>query len=158
MAALWMGLEVLPVGGSSGTQIWVAVPHGVCPVWFCWELEPKLEGVSGFVFAPGQVPADPWRRLLQEGVLRPEVRRYLFYSSRGFQIAMAVVRAPRAARPGTGVLVPTEGLGFGWGANPGSVTFLVGSLGNPSSQNSCGWRARPSLHRLAGTPTRAGCW
>ncbi|KAM4761240.1 transmembrane protein 268 isoform 1-T3 [Cyanocitta cristata] len=38
-----------------------------------------------------QVPADPWRRLLQEGVLRPEVRRYLFYSSRGFQIAMAVV-------------------------------------------------------------------
>ncbi|XP_019140548.1 transmembrane protein 268 isoform X2 [Corvus cornix cornix] len=39
-----------------------------------------------------QVPADPWRRLLQEGVLRPEVRRYLFYSSRAFQIAMAVVR------------------------------------------------------------------
>uniref|UniRef100_A0A8U7P988 Transmembrane protein 268 n=1 Tax=Corvus moneduloides TaxID=1196302 RepID=A0A8U7P988_CORMO len=38
-----------------------------------------------------QVPADPWRRLLQEGVLRPEVRRYLFYSSRAFQIAMAVV-------------------------------------------------------------------
>ncbi|XP_064250019.1 transmembrane protein 268 isoform X6 [Passer domesticus] len=38
-----------------------------------------------------QVPMDPWRRLIQEGVLRPEVRRYLFYSSRGFQIAMAVV-------------------------------------------------------------------
>ncbi|XP_015500699.1 transmembrane protein 268 isoform X2 [Parus major] len=38
-----------------------------------------------------QVPADPWKRLIQEGVLRPEVRRYLFYSSRGFQIAMAVV-------------------------------------------------------------------
>ncbi|XP_053852668.1 transmembrane protein 268 isoform X5 [Vidua macroura] len=38
-----------------------------------------------------QVPMDLWRRLIQEGVLRPEVRRYLFYSSRGFQIAMAVV-------------------------------------------------------------------
>ncbi|XP_039939450.1 transmembrane protein 268 isoform X2 [Hirundo rustica] len=38
-----------------------------------------------------QVPMDPWRRLIQEGVLRPQVRRYLFYSSRGFQIAMAVV-------------------------------------------------------------------
>ncbi|XP_039575867.1 transmembrane protein 268 isoform X2 [Passer montanus] len=37
-----------------------------------------------------QVPMDLWRRLIQEGVLRPEVRRYLFYSSRGFQIAMAV--------------------------------------------------------------------
>ncbi|XP_017595829.1 PREDICTED: transmembrane protein C9orf91 homolog isoform X1 [Corvus brachyrhynchos] len=72
-----------------------------------------------------QVPADPWRRLLQEGVLRPEVRRYLFYSSRAFQIAMAVVRVPRAARPGTGVLVPTGGAGFGWGANPGSDAFLV---------------------------------
>ncbi|XP_068067588.1 transmembrane protein 268 isoform X5 [Anomalospiza imberbis] len=38
-----------------------------------------------------QVPMDLWRRLIQEGVLKPEVRRYLFYSSRGFQIAMAVV-------------------------------------------------------------------
>ncbi|KAI1232056.1 hypothetical protein IHE44_0007107 [Lamprotornis superbus] len=38
-----------------------------------------------------QVPEDPWRRLIQEGLLRPEVRRFLFYSSRGFQIAMAMV-------------------------------------------------------------------
>ncbi|XP_066057072.1 transmembrane protein 268 isoform X3 [Chamaea fasciata] len=38
-----------------------------------------------------QVPMDPWKRLIQEGILRPEVRRFLFYSSRGFQIAMAVV-------------------------------------------------------------------
>ncbi|XP_038012566.1 transmembrane protein 268 isoform X4 [Motacilla alba alba] len=38
-----------------------------------------------------QVPMDACCRLIQEGVLRPEVRRYLFYSSRGFQIAMAVV-------------------------------------------------------------------
>uniref|UniRef100_A0A8C9MWI3 Transmembrane protein 268 n=1 Tax=Serinus canaria TaxID=9135 RepID=A0A8C9MWI3_SERCA len=38
-----------------------------------------------------QVPMDLWRRLIQEGVLSPQVRRYLFYSSRGFQIAMAMV-------------------------------------------------------------------
>ncbi|KAM4889881.1 transmembrane protein 268 [Sylvia borin] len=38
-----------------------------------------------------QVPMDAWKRLIQEAVLRPEVRRFLFYSSRGFQIAMAVV-------------------------------------------------------------------
>ncbi|XP_063265301.1 transmembrane protein 268 isoform X4 [Prinia subflava] len=38
-----------------------------------------------------QVPMDPCRRLLQEGLLRPPVRRYLFYSSRGFQMAMAGV-------------------------------------------------------------------
>uniref|UniRef100_A0A8D2NQ70 Transmembrane protein 268 n=1 Tax=Zosterops lateralis melanops TaxID=1220523 RepID=A0A8D2NQ70_ZOSLA len=38
-----------------------------------------------------QVPMDPWKKLIQEGLLRPEVRRFLFYSSRGFQIAMAVV-------------------------------------------------------------------
>ncbi|XP_016158115.1 PREDICTED: transmembrane protein C9orf91 homolog [Ficedula albicollis] len=38
-----------------------------------------------------QVPVAPWRRLIQEGLLRPEVRRFLFYSSRGFQIAMAAV-------------------------------------------------------------------
>ncbi|XP_063030747.1 transmembrane protein 268 isoform X1 [Melospiza melodia melodia] len=38
-----------------------------------------------------QVPMDPWRRLIQEGVLSPRVRQYLFYSSRGCQIAMAMV-------------------------------------------------------------------
>ncbi|XP_077045193.1 transmembrane protein 268 isoform X3 [Agelaius phoeniceus] len=38
-----------------------------------------------------QVPIDPWRRLIQEGVLSPQGRRYLFYSSRGCQIAMAMV-------------------------------------------------------------------
>uniref|UniRef100_A0A8C5JBJ4 Transmembrane protein 268 n=1 Tax=Junco hyemalis TaxID=40217 RepID=A0A8C5JBJ4_JUNHY len=38
-----------------------------------------------------QVPMDPWRRLIQEGVLSPQVRRYLFYSSKGCQIAMAMV-------------------------------------------------------------------
>uniref|UniRef100_A0A8C5UF39 Transmembrane protein 268 n=1 Tax=Malurus cyaneus samueli TaxID=2593467 RepID=A0A8C5UF39_9PASS len=38
-----------------------------------------------------QVPLDPCRRLIQDGLLTPEMRRFLFYSSRGFQIAMAVV-------------------------------------------------------------------
>lgn len=35
---------------------------------------------------------DQWRRLIQDAVLKPEVRRYMFYSSRIFQIAIAVVR------------------------------------------------------------------
>ncbi|XP_072739412.1 transmembrane protein 268 isoform X2 [Ciconia boyciana] len=38
-----------------------------------------------------QVAADQWRRLIQEAVLKPEVRRYMFYNSRAFQIAIAVV-------------------------------------------------------------------
>ncbi|KAM6337527.1 transmembrane protein 268 isoform 1-T4 [Alca torda] len=38
-----------------------------------------------------QVPADQWRRLIQDAVLKPEVRRYMFYNSRAFQIAIAVV-------------------------------------------------------------------
>ncbi|XP_068025071.1 transmembrane protein 268 [Melanerpes formicivorus] len=38
-----------------------------------------------------QVAADQWRRLLQDAVLKPEVRRYMFYNSRAFQIAVAVV-------------------------------------------------------------------
>uniref|UniRef100_A0A8B9D3P5 Transmembrane protein 268 n=1 Tax=Anser brachyrhynchus TaxID=132585 RepID=A0A8B9D3P5_9AVES len=38
-----------------------------------------------------QVAADEWRRLIQEAVLKPEVRRYMFYNSRAFQIAIAVV-------------------------------------------------------------------
>lgn len=124
-----MTLEMFPVGGreggSSGTQLWVAAPSGFA--------------LSASVFAPGQVPMDPWKRLIQEGVLRPEVRRYLFYSSRGFQIAMAVVRA-------LGVLLCL-----------GSDTFLLVFLGNASSQHSCSWRAGPSLHPRAGSATRAGC-
>uniref|UniRef100_A0A663ND15 Transmembrane protein 268 n=1 Tax=Athene cunicularia TaxID=194338 RepID=A0A663ND15_ATHCN len=38
-----------------------------------------------------QVAADRWRRLIQDAVLKPEVRRYMFYNSRAFQIAIAVV-------------------------------------------------------------------
>ncbi|XP_063208957.1 transmembrane protein 268 isoform X1 [Chroicocephalus ridibundus] len=38
-----------------------------------------------------QVPAEQWRRLIQDAVLKPEVRRYMFYNSRVFQIAIAVV-------------------------------------------------------------------
>ncbi|XP_040387622.1 transmembrane protein 268 isoform X3 [Cygnus olor] len=38
-----------------------------------------------------QVAADEWRRLIQEAVLKPEVRRYMFYNSRAFQIAIAVI-------------------------------------------------------------------
>lgn len=47
---------------------------------------------------PEQVAADEWRTLIQEAILKPEVRRYMFYNSRAFQIAIAVVRAsPRLA-------------------------------------------------------------
>ncbi|XP_009474542.1 PREDICTED: transmembrane protein C9orf91 homolog [Nipponia nippon] len=38
-----------------------------------------------------QVAADQWRRLIQDAVLKPEVRRYMFYNSRAFQIAIAVI-------------------------------------------------------------------
>ncbi|KAM8796675.1 transmembrane protein 268 [Eudromia elegans] len=38
-----------------------------------------------------QVAVDQWRSLLQDAVLKPEVRRYMFYNSRAFQIAMAMV-------------------------------------------------------------------
>uniref|UniRef100_A0A8C0BGJ8 Transmembrane protein 268 n=1 Tax=Buteo japonicus TaxID=224669 RepID=A0A8C0BGJ8_9AVES len=38
-----------------------------------------------------QVAEDQWRRLIQDAVLKPEVRRYMFYNSRAFQIAIAVV-------------------------------------------------------------------
>ncbi|KAM6243607.1 transmembrane protein 268 isoform 3-T3 [Porphyrio hochstetteri] len=38
-----------------------------------------------------QVAADQWGRLIQDAVLKPEVRRYMFYNSRAFQIAIAVV-------------------------------------------------------------------
>ncbi|XP_051492810.1 transmembrane protein 268 isoform X1 [Apus apus] len=38
-----------------------------------------------------QVATDQWRRLIQDAVLKPEVRRYLFYNSRAFQIVIAVV-------------------------------------------------------------------
>ncbi|NXG87923.1 TM268 protein, partial [Stercorarius parasiticus] len=38
-----------------------------------------------------QVPVEQWRRLIQDAVLKPEVRRYMFYNSRAFQIAIAVV-------------------------------------------------------------------
>lgn len=41
---------------------------------------------------PEQAAAGEWRRLIEEAVLKPEVRRYLFYNSRAFQIAIAVVR------------------------------------------------------------------
>lgn len=69
-------------------------------------VEPSLEGGPGSVFVPGQVPVEPCTRLIQEGLLRPEVRRFLFYSSRGFQIAMAVVRALRAASLAPGSCCP----------------------------------------------------
>lgn len=45
-----------------------------------------------FWFLPEQVAADQCRRLIQDAVLKPEVRRYMFYNSRAFQIAIAVVR------------------------------------------------------------------
>ncbi|XP_031457437.1 transmembrane protein 268 [Phasianus colchicus] len=38
-----------------------------------------------------QAAAGEWRRLIEEAVLKPEVRRYLFYNSRAFQIAIAVI-------------------------------------------------------------------
>ncbi|XP_068513403.1 transmembrane protein 268 isoform X1 [Anas acuta] len=38
-----------------------------------------------------QVAADEWRTLIQEAILKPEVRRYMFYNSRAFQIAIAVI-------------------------------------------------------------------
>uniref|UniRef100_A0A8C7EC95 Transmembrane protein 268 n=1 Tax=Nothoprocta perdicaria TaxID=30464 RepID=A0A8C7EC95_NOTPE len=38
-----------------------------------------------------QVAVDQWRSLLQDAVLKPEVRRYMFYNSRAFQIAMAMI-------------------------------------------------------------------
>ncbi|XP_075628438.1 transmembrane protein 268 isoform X2 [Balearica regulorum gibbericeps] len=38
-----------------------------------------------------QVAVDQWRRLIQDAVLKPEVRRYMFYNSRAFHIAIAVV-------------------------------------------------------------------
>ncbi|GAB0198394.1 transmembrane protein 268 [Grus japonensis] len=38
-----------------------------------------------------QVAADQWRRLIEDAVLKPEVRRYMFYNSRAFHIAIAVV-------------------------------------------------------------------
>ncbi|XP_051492813.1 transmembrane protein 268 isoform X3 [Apus apus] len=38
-----------------------------------------------------QVATDQWRRLIQDAVLKPEVRRYLFYNSRAFQIVIAVI-------------------------------------------------------------------
>ncbi|KAM6316377.1 transmembrane protein 268 [Podargus strigoides] len=38
-----------------------------------------------------QVAVDQWRRLIQDAVLKPEVRRYMFYNSRAFQIAIAVI-------------------------------------------------------------------
>ncbi|XP_071622369.1 transmembrane protein 268 [Heliangelus exortis] len=38
-----------------------------------------------------QVAEDQWRRLIQDAVLKPEVRRYMFYNSRVLQIAMAMV-------------------------------------------------------------------
>ncbi|XP_032564418.1 transmembrane protein 268 isoform X1 [Chiroxiphia lanceolata] len=38
-----------------------------------------------------QVPLDQWKNLIQDGVLKPEVRRYMFYNSRAFQIAIAVI-------------------------------------------------------------------
>lgn len=45
-----------------------------------------------FCLLPEQVAEDQWRRLIQDAVLKPEVRRYMFYNSRAFQIAIAVVR------------------------------------------------------------------
>lgn len=105
-----------PVGGIGdapcGRQLWHT--HFLqCPWGLPTLLVPKLEGGSGSVFAPGQVPMDPWKRLIQEGVLRPEVRRYLFYNSRGFQIAMAVVRALGV------VLCPGRGQGLAGQQFPG---------------------------------------
>nr|XP_013809257.1 PREDICTED: transmembrane protein C9orf91 homolog [Apteryx mantelli mantelli] len=38
-----------------------------------------------------QVAVDRWSRLIQDAVLKPEVRRYMFYNSRAFQIAIAVI-------------------------------------------------------------------
>nr|XP_009666454.1 PREDICTED: transmembrane protein C9orf91 homolog isoform X1 [Struthio camelus australis]XP_009666455.1 PREDICTED: transmembrane protein C9orf91 homolog isoform X1 [Struthio camelus australis]XP_009666456.1 PREDICTED: transmembrane protein C9orf91 homolog isoform X1 [Struthio camelus australis]XP_009666457.1 PREDICTED: transmembrane protein C9orf91 homolog isoform X1 [Struthio camelus australis]XP_009666458.1 PREDICTED: transmembrane protein C9orf91 homolog isoform X1 [Struthio camelus austra len=38
-----------------------------------------------------QVAVDPWRKLIQDAVLKPKVRRYMFYNSRAFQIAIAVI-------------------------------------------------------------------
>ncbi|KAM6046845.1 transmembrane protein 268 isoform 2-T8 [Theristicus caerulescens] len=38
-----------------------------------------------------QVAADQWRRLIQDALLKPEVRQYMFYNSRAFQIAIAVI-------------------------------------------------------------------
>ncbi|OXB66467.1 hypothetical protein ASZ78_011582 [Callipepla squamata] len=38
-----------------------------------------------------QAAAGEWRRLIEEAVLKPEVRRYLFYNSRASQIAIAVL-------------------------------------------------------------------
>ncbi|XP_065593688.1 transmembrane protein 268 isoform X1 [Cyrtonyx montezumae] len=38
-----------------------------------------------------QAAAGEWRQLIEEAVLKPEVRRYLFYNSRASQIAIAVI-------------------------------------------------------------------
>ncbi|XP_010213734.1 PREDICTED: transmembrane protein C9orf91 homolog isoform X2 [Tinamus guttatus] len=38
-----------------------------------------------------QVAVDQWRSLLQDAVLKPEVRRYMFYNSRAFRMAIAMI-------------------------------------------------------------------
>uniref|UniRef100_A0A8C8SP21 Transmembrane protein 268 n=1 Tax=Pelusios castaneus TaxID=367368 RepID=A0A8C8SP21_9SAUR len=38
-----------------------------------------------------QMTMDQWRSLIQNAILKPEVRRYMFYNSRAFGIAIAVI-------------------------------------------------------------------
>ncbi|XP_006031188.1 transmembrane protein 268 [Alligator sinensis] len=38
-----------------------------------------------------QMTMDEWRSLIQNPVLKPEIRRYMFYNSRAFRIAIAVI-------------------------------------------------------------------
>ncbi|XP_075761465.1 transmembrane protein 268 isoform X2 [Pelodiscus sinensis] len=38
-----------------------------------------------------QMPVDQWKSLIQNAILDPEVRRYMFYNSRAFGIAIAVI-------------------------------------------------------------------
>lgn len=64
---------------------------------------------------PEQVAAEQWRRLIQDAVLKPEVRRYMFYNSRAFQIAIAVVSTRRGVSQDLqlGLLCPRKERGLG---------------------------------------------
>ncbi|CAM4665102.1 transmembrane protein 268 [Caretta caretta] len=71
----------------NGQVLMVLTASNTCSSTF-FDLELCAEKLKTFGI---QMTMDQWRNLIQNAILEPEVRRYMFYNSRAFGIAIAVI-------------------------------------------------------------------
>ncbi|XP_053863037.1 transmembrane protein 268 isoform X3 [Malaclemys terrapin pileata] len=71
----------------NGQVLMVLTASNTCSSTF-FDMELCAEKLKTFGI---QMTMDQWRNLIQNAILEPEVRRYMFYNSRAFGIAIAVI-------------------------------------------------------------------